>query len=147
MSSQVANAADCANYLLQCRRFLEAARQTELPKLAPLIIRIIECFSDYDESSSTLDAMLIDNMIQDARYCDAVITTISCSTSFTCKRDENFTFRFSKKDCEMHSNEIVSQSKTFAYALASSFIHLKYLEYMQMQDEREAENCAFPCCG
>ena len=137
MASELLNYEDYAHYLSQCRRFLERANPDHLPRLAPVIIRIIDCIANCRENIRPRDAAIIDEMMHDGRYCEAIITTVSCLTNFTSMRGEDFSFIFTTGDQAMRSVEVKSQSNSYVYALASSYIYTKFLDVVQPKNDTE----------
>lgn len=117
---------DCAAYMLECRRFLERVEAFKLPKLAGVIVRIVQCFSASDSQSKSKVPVFVQRLLDDGMYEQALIETICKYASFTTDRNTWYNFTFFDKVDGSRSRSVVSDASSFGLALASAYIYWRY---------------------
>lgn len=117
---------DHATYMLECRRFLERVEAYKLPKLAGVIVRIVQCFSANDSPSRVKIPAFIQRLIDDGMHEQALIEAVSQYASFSADRNTWYNFTFLDKMDGIRSRTVVSDASSFGLALASAYIYWRY---------------------
>lgn len=117
---------DHAAYMLECRRFLERVEPYKLPKLAGVIVRIVQCLSEEDSNSKAQIPEFIQRLLDDGMYEQALTEAICQYASFTTERSTWYNFTFFDKVDGSRSRSVVSDASSFGLALASAYIYWRY---------------------
>ena len=118
------NLDETSKYLYQSHRFLENADPKISAKIAPILIRMIICFSNKSGDQTHIPAHLF-RLLELGRFEEAIVASICQDMTFSVDYRDSYVFRMTDKISSMSYDGIVSKAKSFPFALASSYFSFR----------------------